>query len=44
MTARQFNVWYVQKVDHPIYGLTRKKTSGEQSVNWRITLNIQDTP
>lgn len=39
MTEIQFNVWSTEKVDHPIYALT-KKTPGEQSINWGITLNI----
>lgn len=29
MTEIQFNVWCAQKVDHPIYALTTKKTPGE---------------
>lgn len=29
MTEIQFNVRYIQKVDHPIYALTTTKTPGE---------------
>lgn len=42
MSEIQFNVWSTEKVDHPIYVLTTKKTPGEQSINWGITLNIWD--